>query len=436
MRARGDRTAIEDDFPYGSRLNLPYLIGVCLAVNALRDVWLVVDGPDCAHFKGQFIFGKHDWFSTLYRVDGRHRILFTGTNAQNVTGNRDRWIERTIRKAMLDEAGAVLVTSMPMCGITGAQYDRIIAGMVATRPVLEVPGHSLRGDWLDGYAETLTSIARGKELPRARRRRDAVALVGYLLDRNEGDHAGNLAELGRILEALGLELVSVWPGGGSWSDLDAAAGAGTIVSLPYGRVAARALAERTGARLVETGVPIGLDGTRRWVEGLGAACGRAARAERFAATECRRIAARIGRIVPFYFLNRGVALIADPHLLGGLAGLCTDLGMRVRFAASVGREAHAPEDLRGELAPGVPVRHELPLAALGPERLAEAGLERGDLAIANAELAHGRLRRLAVVDFGVPSYFHHALAESPFLGFEGALRLVERMTGALAWSRG
>ncbi|MBI5503059.1 MAG: hypothetical protein HY907_22630 [Deltaproteobacteria bacterium] len=435
MKARADEPAGGEEFPYGARLNLPYLIGVCLAVNALRDVWLVVDGPDCAHFKGQFIFGKHDWFSTLYRVDGRHRIVFTGTNAQNVTGNRDRWIERVIRRAMLDEAGAVLVTSMPMCGITGAQYDRIIAGMDATLPVLEVPGHSLRGDWLDGYAETLAAIARGKKLPRTRRRKDAVALVGYLLDRNEGDHAGNLVELRRVLAGLGLELVSVWPGGGPWSELDAAAAAGTIVSLPYGRVAARALAGRTGARLVETGVPLGLDGTRRWVEALGAACGRPRQAERFADAECRRIAARVGKLVPFYFLNRGAALIADPHLLGGLAGLCRDLGMRVRFAASVGREAHAPEELRGELAPGVAVRHELPMSALGPERLEEAGLGEGDLAVANAELAHGLLRRLSVVDFGVPSCFHHALAESPFLGFEGALRRVERMACALAWSR-
>ncbi|MBI5490964.1 MAG: hypothetical protein HY905_26770 [Deltaproteobacteria bacterium] len=434
MKARADETTLEAEFPYGSRLNLSYLIGVCLAVNALRDVWLVVDGPDCAHFKGQYLFGKHDWASTLYRTDGRHRIVFTGTNAQNVTGNRDRWIERTIRKAMIDEAGAVLFTSMPMCGITGAQYDRIIAGMGATRPVVEVPGHSLRGDWLDGFAETLAAIARHKELPRVRRRKGAVALVGYLLDRNEGDHAGNLAELRRILEALGLELASVWPGGDSWGELDAVARAGTIVSLPYGRVAARTLAERTGARLVETGVPIGLDGTRRWVEALGAACGLGARAERLAQAECRRVAARLGRVVPFYFLNRGAAVFADPHLLGGLAGLCTDLGMRLRLAASVGREAHAPEQLRGELAPGVPVRHEPPLGAIETRRLAEAGLARGDLVLINAEMARGLHRQFSVVDFGVPSYFHHAVTEAPFLGFEGALHLVNRMADALAWS--
>ena len=436
MAARPDTGAKDAPFPYGRRLNLPYLMGVYLAVNAIRDVWLVVDGPDCSHFKGQYIFGKHDWYSTLYRVDGRHRIVFTGTNAQNVTGKRDRLIAHTIRKAMVDEAGAVFLTSMPLCGITGAQYDRIIEGIGGAAPIVEIPGHSLRGDWLDGFAETLHAIARAKAIPRVRPRRRAVALVGYLMDRNEGDHAGNLAELSRLLAALDLDLVSVWPGGGSWADLDRVAQAGTIVSLPFGRAAARLLAERTGARLLETGLPIGLDGTRRWVEEVGAFAGREARAKALAREELDRVASRLARVVPFYFLNRGVAIISDPHHLVGLAGLCADLGMRLRFAAALGREAHAPAALRDGAAPGVPVRYEL---LEGPSlfaHLQEAGLAPGDVMICTGEFAQELRRRLSVVEFGVPAYSHHAFTDEPFLGFEGALTLVNRMANALSRSQG
>ncbi|MDI7268151.1 MAG: nitrogenase component 1 [Myxococcota bacterium] len=436
MAARTEAPAEDRGFPYGRRLNLPYLIGVCLAANAVRDVWLVVDGPDCSHFKGQFIFGKHDWRSTLYRVDGRHRIVFTGTNAQNVTGNRDRLIARTIRKAMVDEAGAVLLTSMPLCGITGAQYDRIVDGIGAAKPVVEIPGHSLRGDWLDGFAETLHAIARQKALPRSKRRKGAIALVGYLMDRNEGDHAGNVAELARLLAALGLDLVSVWPGGGSWADLDRVARAGTIVSLPFGRAAARALAEKTGARLIETGVPVGIDGTRRWIEAVAESCGRAPRAKSLIAAEIDRIAARIARVIPFYFLNRGVAIVSDPHHLGGLAGLCADLGMRLRFAAAMGRESHAPDDLRAGAAPGIPVRYEIVAGASAHAQLQAAGLARGDLVICNGEMVQGLRQHFAIVEFGVPAYGHHVFTDTPFLGFEGALHLVNRMANALSQAHG
>jgi nitrogenase molybdenum-iron protein alpha/beta subunit len=437
MTARRDAAAAADGTGlFGRRLNLPYLIGVCLAANAVRDAWLVVDGPDCSHFKGQFIFGKHDWYSTLYRTDGRHRIVFTGTNAQDVTGKRDPLIARTIAKAAVDEAGAVLLTSMPLCGITGTQYDRIVAELGLAKPVVEIPGLSLRGDWLDGFAETLRAVARRVELPRPRRRRDAIALVGYLMDRNEGDHRGNLAELRRLLGALGLHLISVWPDGGTWDELARVAEAGTIVSLPFGRDAARVLAKRTGARLVETGVPLGIDGTRRWLETVAAACGRKARAAKLVREELDVLVSRLERVVPFYFLNRGVALLCDPHHLPGLAGLCADLGMRLRFAAAMGRASHAPDGADGELVPGVRVRHE-PLVEGSPHLLLqEAGLEPGDLVVCNGEFAQGVRQRYAVLEFGVPAFSHHVFTDTPFLGFAGALQLANRMANALSRAQG
>jgi nitrogenase molybdenum-iron protein alpha/beta subunit len=403
-------------------------MGVYLAVNAIEDVWLVVDGPDCAHFKGQFISGRHDWCSTLFRVDGRHRILFTGTNAQNVSWNREAEVTRMLERAAHDRAGAVLLTSMPICGITGVQYDRIVDGLDVRPPVVEVPGRSLRGDWLDGYASTLAAIARSKD-PTARPDPDAVAIVGHLMERGEGDQRGNLAELGRMLGALGLTLVSVWPGGGSWSDLDAAGRAGAVISLPYGREAARILAGKTGARLVETDVPIGLEGTRRWVETVAGALGRQERARTLVDAELGRAAARLERTVPFYFLGRSVHLVCDPHVLGGLAGLCTDLGMRVRIALVTGRQAHL-----GDVAIDAPVVCE-PMIDDPYPLLRDAGAGAEDLVVCSGEYAHIFRPRMAVVELGVPSSSHHVLTDTPFLGFTGALHLAERMANALHEAR-
>jgi nitrogenase molybdenum-iron protein alpha/beta subunit len=421
-----------DGLPFRWRLNLPYLIGVYLAVNAIRDIWLVVDGPECCHFKGQSIAGKHDWYSTLFRVDGRHRIVLTGTDAQGVTGNREALIERTVAKAMVAEAGAVMLTSMPHCGITGVEYDRILGRLEATTPLLEVPGYSLRGDWLDGYGATLNAIAQRKAFPEPAPRKDAIALVGYLMDRNEGDHQGNLTELARTLGALGFDLVSVWPGGGSWRDLDRVAEAGTIVSLPYGREAARALASKTGARLVETAVPLGIEGTRRWVETIAAFVGEEGRARQFVEKELDRIIPRIERIVPFYFLNRRVGLLCDPHHVAGLAGLCSDLGMQVRYLAAVGREEHASGELAGFMAGRVSVGYDVQRGELMRRGLVDAGLGPGSLVVCNGEYAAHLRKTYAVLELGVPSYSHHVFADAPFLGFEGALQLVNRMANVLS----
>ncbi|MBI5526841.1 MAG: hypothetical protein HY897_10955 [Deltaproteobacteria bacterium] len=436
MPAAREIAAAAPEVPGGRRLNLPYLMGVYLVVNSVRDLWLVVDGPDCSHFKGQFIHGKHDWYSTLFRVDGRHRIMFTGTNAQNIAPNRDEWIAAVLgRAASVAEAGAVLLTSMPLCGITGVQYDRVIAELGAVKPVVEVPGLSLRGDWLDGYSAGLAAIARHKALPKAKPRRGTVAVVGYFMDRNEGDHAGNLVEMKRLLGALGLNLVSVWPGGGTWRDLDRVAQAGTILSFPHGREAARVLAGKTGARLFETEIPLGIEGTRQWVETIGACFGREARARKLVETELDRIVPRFERAVPFYFLNRGAALVCDPHHLAGLAGLCADLGMRVRFAAAMAREGHAPDLLEKGPSGGPRVQFEVTEGRSFHRLLRKAGLLPGDLVICSGEHGQGLQHHFSVLEFGVPSYTHHVFADVPFLGFTGALHLIDRMANALSAAR-
>ncbi len=413
-----------DVFPHGRRHNLPYLMGVYLAVNAIDDVWLVVDGPDCAHFKGQFIHGRHDWTSTLFRADGRHRIMFTGTNAQNVSWNREAAVEAAIEKAAHGQAGAVILTSMPICGITGVQYDRIVAGVDVDRPVVEVPGRSLRGDWLDGYDETLAGVAGAKSLD-GRPEEDAVAVVGHMMDRGEGDQRGNLAEMERMLGALGLALVSVWPSGTSWSGLDGIARAGLIVSMPYARRAARIVAGKTGARVVETGVPIGLEGTRRWIESIARACGRQERARAFIDEELGRAAQRLGRTIPFYFLGRSAHLVCDPHVLEGLAGLCTDLGMRPGTVVVTGRQGH----LAGASI-DAPVHCE-PLLGDPYALLREAGAGPDDLVVCSGEYVPFFRPRMATVELGVPSSSHHVLTDTPFLGFRGALHIAERMANAL-----
>ena len=414
------------------RRNLPYLMGVYLAVNAMRDVSLVVDGPDCTHFKGQYIFGKHDWYSTLYRVDGRHRVSFTGTNAENITGNRDQWISRTVQRATEDDVEAVLVTSMAPCGITGADYERIIESLDSPKAILEIPGYSLRGDWLDGYAQTLKAFARAKQLPRGIHEPHKVAIVGYLMDRNEGDHIGNLAELKRMISALGLELVSVWPQGGTWQELDAIAQAGTILSLPYGRDAARLLAIKTGARVLETEVPLGIDATRTWLETIAHFMDREQAGRAFIEAEIDRLFARLERVIPFYFLNRNVALLCDPFQLPGLGSLCTDLGMRVKFAGAIGRSGHSPSLLRGGSIGGVPIQYEGFGGESGYFDVAIAGLPVGTLVICDSESADRVRRGCPVCEFGVLSHSHHVFADAPFLGFEGALNLVSRMANALS----
>ncbi|MBI4678968.1 MAG: hypothetical protein HY748_15425 [Elusimicrobia bacterium] len=421
--------------PRGGRLedastpaNFPTLLGVYLAVNAIRDAYILVDGPDCTLYKAHFIHGRHDLNSTLLSITGRHRVLFTNVCSRGVVKEHDAVLKRHLLTLDgLEESGLLLVTALPMCSITGVDYGRVIRSLKGklSKPAVDIPPDSLAGDWLDGYGQALASLARGLGASKGRGRKDRVALVGYLMDRNEADHLANLAELRRMLGALKLDLVSVWLDGGPASALKAVEEAEVIVSLPHGRAAARRLAEATGAGLVETRLPFGLPSTSAFLREVGSATGRKAEAEAFIEEELSRIIPRLKWIVPHLFLGRKAAFMGDPHLLDGFLDIAEDLGLEVEGAIVRGRRAH------GGGREGIAVLHEPPVSSSEVERLMRAPKDLFVTCWCEREWP-----RLAgrVMEFGFPSYRHHALYERPFLGFNGFLGFVERMADALSES--
>jgi len=417
---------------FGQPLDYPYLVGAYLAVNAVSDLAILVDGPDCALGKAEHIHGKHDWRSTLLDCEGAHRVAFSGTDlARAVHARREPVVKSAAELAARSGVSAVLLTGLPLCLVAGGDYEALAREAAASsgKPVLALPARPLHADWLDGYADVLSVLARAVALQTGPRLADRVALVGSLMDRNEEDHRANLEELRRAFAALSLELVCVWPDGGVLEGLAAAGTAGAIVSLPNGRRAARILAERTGAKVVELDLPLGFEGSRRWMRALGEAFDRGRQAEEFCDRELGRVIPRLEWAVSHLFLNRRVMLAAEPSLLEALAGLCVELGATIAAAVSVGkfREEGQEERLRS-LSPRVLARPTSGAFRAEWERARAEGL---DLLVGPSDALREVGRKGRCMEFGFPSHFRHALAPQPFLLFEGALALVQRLSEGL-----
>lgn len=414
------------------RLNASYLLGVYLGVNAVPDAYLLVDGPDCALYKAEFIYGQHDLGSSLLDCEGRHRIAYTSTYYTNIAADREPAILRMLASLrQVEDCGVVLLCPLPLCAVAGTDYGRLIGKAGASGPpVLEVPSKSLSGDWLDGYGETLKVLARGMDLSGAGPRPGNVAIVGHLMDRTEPDQLGNLAELRRLLEGLGLNLVSVWLGNESYGRLSEVKNAGAILSLPYGREAARILAGRLGARLLELEIPFGLGPTRRWIRKIAGALGLEERAEGLIREEMRTVVRRLEWVVSEVFLGKRAVFCGDPYLFEGFAELASDLGCELAGAAILGREGHARRMLQ-RLAPRVSKPLIEPSRSEWEAFWERRTLDPVDLVIQNSLMAAPERPGSAVLEFGFPSYRHHALTENPFLGFKGCLSFVERMLNAL-----
>lgn len=408
----------------------PYLVGVYLATNAIADAAAVVDGPDCTFFKAEFIHGKHDLGSTLLDVQGNHRILVSHTTTDNIATSRGDEVAARLHDAgRLPGIGLVLITSMPMVSIIGLQYDQLIRehGGDLWADLALVPGRSLEGDWLHGYADTLTALAEILEPPEQPLAEDSVSIIGYLMDRNEEDHHANVAELERLVQALDLKADSVWLSGRSWRELRRARRSATLLALPLGRRAARILADKTGARVVEVDPPFGLTGSAAFLRALGQATGRADRAERFITAELTQSASRLEWAVPHFFLGLKLAISVTPDLLAGFCDIAGELGMVVVELASPALQPDWFDDapLGGRT---VAFDRRFDLRSWRDENAPDVVI--GD----SLQLREAR-GRYPVVELGFPSHADHALFERPYLGFRGHAALLQRIVSARAvWS--
>jgi nitrogenase molybdenum-iron protein alpha/beta subunit len=420
------------------RLSQTCLIGVYAAVNAIPDAYLLVDAPDCAHLKGQFIHGNHDWMSTLVSISGYHRLANTALHCWKVIDKRDETIVARLRKmGEFAGSGLVFMTSMPMATIVGVDYARLchLAQDASGTDTFHIVDKAIDGDWMDGYAEVLLTLAKGMAVDRgpAAPQKDPrkVAIVGYFMDRNEEDHQGNLRELRRLLAGLGLELSTVWAGGEPWAQMKRGVQeAGTILSFPYARRAAQTLGRRLKTPVVECRLPFGLKATVEWLEQLGATFDRAEQAGALIAAELKEIMPRLEFVVPYQFLHRRLLFVGDPFHSEGFLEIAADLGCRVPFLAVTARR-HNAKSVRALRDAGALAETTVlidPRMWGFQERFSPVQRSVDLIVSCNTTTSDAEQGYL---EFGFPSYERHALYDRPFLGFRGMMALVDDMAREL-----
>lgn len=429
-------TAEQAERDWSPRITSPYLIGVYLAINAIPDAYLFLDGPSCFPLKSPSIQGNHDWLSELSNVSGHQKCVTTRLHPSTVVFNREQlFLDILSELAGYGGAGGVFLSARPMAAITSIDYDRVnaMARKHIDKYLMLIPPKSLSSNWLGGYAECQLAYAKAVDLTGARPQPGKVAIVGYLWDRNEGDHQGNLAELRHLLKGLDLDLEVVWFSGKSFAELQAVKDVSGIISLPYGRKAAKLLGDRLSVPVAETILPFGFGATEMFLRDVAGAFGKQDRLQPLLDAELRRYVPSLEWVIPFVFQNARIGFVGDPHHLGGFADLLEMVGAKLAFAGVASDKRHTePEWFPPTVTPDL--LHYEPtqrfLVDFVPAQIREHGL---DLLVANN--AGVKLGNVPVVEFGYPSYYHHVLTPRPFLGFHGATAFLERMANTMRYQQ-
>lgn len=410
------------------QLNYPYLAGVYLFVSAVKDLYLLVDGPRCVYQMVDVVCRRHDLAADVFPSAGKSsRIISTDVELSGAAEDAAARVLGVLDRLTAGNAavGGVLAGSMPMPAVTGVPYAAIIkrAGPRYGFPLHFLPSGSLSGDWLDGYAQAMSVLASDMKLRTSSGNKKTVAIVGHMFSRGEPEEQANILEMRRLLCLCGIELVSVWPAGGSVSALKRVQEASLLVSHPFARQAAGVLTAKLKIPGIELQMPLGFAGTRRWLTAIADFFGCRNKAAAVIESEMREVAPHLEWLVQYALKNKRIAFAGDPHSALAFKEICADFGARLDAVLVCGKKDRRFPELEKNLRV---CEYAVPQALINSVLSGPGGKYRPDLLVGNTSALAGWPEG-AVMEFGFPSLFRHSVARAPYYCFQGAAMIAERM---------
>lgn len=234
-----------------------------------------------------------------------------------------------------------------------------------------------------------------------------VMIAGLPGDRAPADVVADQRELEGLLEGLGLDVIKSDPGRDAGDFAAAGQVPGVIIALPHGARALSIQAGRVGASLVRTGLPMGIEGTCRWIREVAAATGREAGAEAWIRECLDRVMPRLEWVVPHALLHRKVAFDGDGITAQAFKAFVEELGMSV-VQTRLTDDPDGPGKSSG-----------VALGELDP---------RPDLFVGGRTgFTEAMSAGIPALEDGLPGGGRGVVIGTPRLGFAGALAMVEAM---------
>lgn len=396
--------------PHISR-NHTYLTGIYLGINAIKDAFLLMDGPDCIYKKVELFEKNHDMFSNIFSEEGHHRISSTMVDVNQIIKDRNKQIENMLLQIGNYEKCKVLFLScMPMAKMVGVDYNMIISKVRenSNAPIINIRHNSLHNDWLDGYGEMLRALAEDMPLKK-KKRKNKIGIVGYLYDRNEGDNLGNIEELKRILSEIGLDLCSTWLCGSGYNNLKEIEQAEYIISLPYGRKAANIISKKSGANVIEAEVPIGISNTSHFIKNIAKTTGKSNEAQKFIEKELEYLTPLFSWTVPTYLRNLKISVVADPYMAKALVGALEELDAEIEEIICYSKLRDMGLNNYNIYFEGNAVQK-----------------KNAELCVGNSYLNY-EYPDTKYIELGFPSFSTHYFYKMPYMGYKGIIHLVNKI---------
>jgi nitrogenase molybdenum-iron protein alpha/beta subunit len=408
-------------------------VGVCVATLAISDAVGVYHGGAGCDIKLHELLKDHDMTGRVHQ-----RVVCTKVRDEELILDPGEFLAEKSADIFRRVRGKlIIVTATSFVEVAGIDHAHV-ANDLSSRvdaPVIYVVAPEFSGDLFEGYSKTLGQLAetfvglrQGANQPDDGK----VNILGYFFDRPLYENYGNLTEMKRYLKAMGLETNVVMLGGGPADDFYRLGDASSSLVLPLGKEAGKVLGRLPGHSLMDVPLPMGLRGTRRFIEAIADHHGLGVKAGRLIEREEKRVRDLLRQHAES-LVGLRVGVFADGAKLNGLLHMCRDLKLTPVLAGVLdGREElleeHPWPDLEVMNYPGCNTTYR----RLEASRVSnEIDLVIGTSTEVNQARAHG----IGGVEFGFPCADYHPMFPAPYFGYSGVPVLGMRLMEAVGASR-
>lgn len=247
-----------------------------------------------------------------------------------VFGGEDRLREQITSTLEVMDGDIYLVLTGCMVEMIGDDLDAVVTEFAdADKPVIAVHTPSFRGNSFTGYEFVLSALARKYVVKQAVKAPLTVNVLG-IVPIQDVFWEGNLKELRRLLERLGLTVNTLF-GEGEGLDSIRKAGAATlniVVSDTYGLEAARVFEDVHSIPFITTGFPIGADETEAFLKTVAEALSiDASIVDTVVSAEKNTYYGYLERLADIYNdvdLQRYTVIVADANYAPGVSRFLSD----------------------------------------------------------------------------------------------------------------
>lgn len=430
------------------------LAGAVCAVEGIRGATALLHGSTGCKFHVSALVEQMDpreglqapLAGTVLRLYGQARVPCTDVWGEDLVFGGEAKLEHAL--ATLDSSDAAdrpglvaVITTTPL-----AATAEDVLGVIRSRDwrarVVHVDGGGLLGGAPEGFERALKVLTRDVMRPDAPKRPGSVNLVGLTIGHPRWQD--DVAELRRMLANLGVEVNAVLTAGASLAEIVNAPAAelSVVVHPEYGAAVSAEMRRAFDQPFVcaDGYAPYGLAAAEAWLRGVGEAIGIPQPAlDDALAAEAASVRRRI--LPHLAALDRRSPLKGRPVAVFGEAGpavslaafLVGYLGLEVALLGLKSGGAAAETQLQRlerDFGPIPSVLWQPDLTAV-KDALAEV---RPDLVFGSSfERAAAQAAGLPAerhVDFGYPLWHRITVVERPFVGYRGAIALVEDIVNA------